>query len=73
MLTWILVYPTHYVSTNLEYPVTPFHTTDLILQPLKKVMFLNVFKGYGKRPVAWNGLISVALITFNVTWSSFVL
>ena len=36
----------------------PFHTTGLFLYPLKieNLSFLDIFKGYRKRPVAWDGL-----------------
>ena len=37
----------------------PFYTTGLFLYPLKaweSLRFSDVFRGYRKRPVAWNGL-----------------
>ena len=39
----------------------PFHATDLFWYPLKtseNLWFSDVFRGYQKRLVAWNGLIS---------------
>ena len=41
------------------FPLNPFHATDLFLHPVettKSLSFSDVFKGYRKRPVAWNGL-----------------
>ena len=38
--------------------IYPFHTTDLFLYPLKTLenpWFSDTFRGYWKRPVAWNG------------------
>ena len=40
--------------------VNPFHATGLFRYPLKtseKQRFSDVFRGYRKRPAAWNGLI----------------
>ena len=40
--------------------ISPLHATGLFLYPLKaseNQRFSDVFKGYRKRPVAWNGLI----------------
>ena len=40
--------------------VNPFHATGLFLYTLKtseNQMFTDVFRGYRKRPVAWNGLM----------------
>ena len=39
--------------------INPFHTICLFLYPLKtseNQRFFDVFRGYRKRPVAWNGL-----------------
>ena len=47
------------------YQANPFHTTSLFLYPLKtskNLCFSDVFRGYRKRPVAWNGLRNVILI-----------
>ena len=44
---------------NLIY-INPFHATGLFRYPLKtseKQRFSDVFRGYRKRPAAWNGLI----------------
>ena len=41
--------------------INPFHATGLFRKPLKtseNLWFSDVFKGYQKRPVAWNGLIT---------------
>ena len=49
-------YPVTYVVPN------PFHDTDLFRYPLKtseNLWFSDVFRGYQKRSVAWNGLIMV--------------
>ena len=48
----------------------PFHATDLFWYPLKtseNVWFSDVFKGYQKGSVAWNGLSSIYV------WSDFQL
>ena len=40
----------------------PFHATGLFLYPLKtskNLRFSDVFRGYRKRPMAWNGLNSL--------------
>ena len=40
--------------------LNPFHATGLLLHLLKileNLWFSDVFRGYGKRPVAWNGLM----------------
>ena len=45
----------------------PFHVTGLFLCALKRSgnqRFSNVFKGYRKRPVAWNGLDNMMLQQF---------
>ena len=50
--------------------LTIFHTTDLFQSPLRiseNQIFLDVFRGYQKRSVAWNGLIVVQI--FNKTFS----
>ena len=42
--------------------INPFHATDLFRYPLKtseNLWFSDVFGGYQKRPVAWNGLIAI--------------
>ena len=41
------------------YKISPFHATGLFLFPQKiseNQMFSDVFRGYRKRSVAWNGL-----------------
>ena len=41
------------------YVINPFHATGLFLYPLEtseKLWFSDVFRGYRKRLVAWNGL-----------------
>ena len=47
------------VMTDL---INPFHATDLFWYPLKtseNLWFSDVFRGYQKRSVAWNGLIAM--------------
>ena len=48
------------VILKLHSPfLKPFHTTDLFWYPLKtseNLWFSDVFRGYQKRSVAWNGL-----------------
>ena len=39
--------------------IKPSHATGLFLFPLKKSRFSDVFRGYRKRTVAWNGLINL--------------
>ena len=44
--------------------VNPFHATRLFRYPLKtseNQRFPDVFRGYRKRPVAWNGLIVILI------------
>ena len=40
-------------------PINPFHATDLFLYPLKteNQTFYDIFRGYRKKPLAWNALI----------------
>ena len=56
-------------------PFNPFHATALFLYPLKtaeNLRFCDVFKGYRKRRVAWNGLImNVVMTTFTLLLCSF--
>ena len=43
----------------LHFGFNPFHVTGLLRYPLKtseNQRFSDVFRGYWKRPVAWNGL-----------------
>ena len=43
----------------LTYIINPFHATGLFRNPLKtseNLRFFYFFRGYWKRPVAWNGL-----------------
>ena len=43
----------------LKLIINPFHATDLFWYPLKtseNLCFSDVFRGYQKRSVAWNGL-----------------
>ena len=50
---------------NVEKSITPFHTTCLFVYLLKtseNVCFFDVFKGYRKRPAAWNGLTMIQSI-----------
>ena len=47
--------------------VNPFHVTGVILYPLKtseNLWFSDIFRGYRKRPVAWNGLTQIRLLPF---------
>ena len=49
--------------------INPFHATGLFRKPLKtseNLWFSDVFRGYQKRPVAWNGLITRAWDCFVV-------
>ena len=50
-------------------PFKPFHATGLFLYTLKiseNLWIPDVFRGYRKRPVAWNGLKQVKQLTrFN--------
>ena len=42
--------------------LNPFHVTDLFRYPLKtseNQRLSDVFRGYQKRPVAWNGLTDI--------------
>ena len=46
-------------------PINPFHATGLFLYPLKtleNLWFPDVFRGYRRSPVAWNGLSSLKQI-----------
>ena len=45
--------------------INPFHATDLFWYPLKtseNLRFSDVFRGYQKRSVAWNKIISISRI-----------
>ena len=56
---WILIMFSH---SSIRISFNPFHANGLFLYPLKKsenLWFSNVFRGYRKRPVAWNGLLLV--------------
>ena len=47
------------LTAESENTFNPFHATGLFLYPLKtseNPWFSDVFRRYGKRPVAWNGL-----------------
>ena len=45
-------------NTYIWSLINAFHVTDLFLYPLKtsENFWFSVFRGYRKRPVAWNGL-----------------
>ena len=46
-------------KSTLKELLNPFHATDFFLYPLKTSEnhgFSDVFRGYRKRPVTWNGL-----------------
>ena len=50
---------------NVQKSINPFHTTCLFVYLLKtsgNFWFFDVFKGYRKRPVAWNGLTMIQSI-----------
>ena len=49
----------------------PFHPTGLYLYLLKKsenLWFSNFFRGYRKRPMAWNGLVGIHSSHFTQSW-----
>ena len=55
--------------------VIPFYATGLFLYPLKtsKNLWLSdVFRGYRKRPVAWNGLVELGLCTLTDSINCFL-
>ena len=55
--------------------VIPFYATGLFLYPLKtsKNLWLSdVFWGYRKRPVAWNGLVELGLCTLTDSINCFL-
>ena len=57
------------ISSGQHILYIPFHATDLFWYPLKtseNFWFFDVFRGYQKRSVAWNG-ICTKLIFSNVT------
>ena len=70
---WIRLWPWHCPWFHIDFfraikRLNPFHTTDLFWYPQKtseNLWFSNVFKGYQKRPVAWNGLITTIEKTIN--------
>ena len=46
-------------ETLIDFLINPFHATGLFRYPLKtseNQRLSDVFRGYQKRPVAWNGL-----------------
>ena len=46
-------------KSKVTLTLNPFHATDLFLYPLKSSenqTFSDDFRGYRKKPVAWNGL-----------------
>ena len=52
-----------------EALINPFHATDLFWYSLKtseKQRFSDVFKGYQKRSVAWNGLMTLRLEDYKI-------
>ena len=56
--------------------LNPFHVTGLFLYSLKTseyLRFSDVFKGYRKRQVAWNGLIQILQFKANPYVSNFAL
>ena len=55
--------------------IKPFHATGLFLYLLKteNLWFSDVFRGYRKRSVTWNGLKESGLVTINVTCSVVVI
>ena len=47
----------------------PFYTTGIFLYPLKTLeneRFSDVFRGYRKKPVAWNGFIGQLQLNFEI-------
>ena len=46
--------------------VNPFHATFLSIYPLKTWNKLDFFRGYRKKPVAWNRLTTVAVVVMIV-------
>ena len=54
-------------KTGRGFFISPHHTTGLFLYPLKTLeiqCFSDVFRGYKKRPVAWNGLTEFIKIDY---------
>ena len=60
-----------------NYNINPFLATDLFWYPLKtsenqRFRFSDVFRGYQKRSVAWNGLKDWQTVTSDNFWKSHI-
>ena len=63
---YLLFFCDLFFGVAIQY-INPFHASDLFWYPLKiseKQRFSDVFRGYQKRSVAWNGLIQFLSIYF---------
>ena len=60
-----------YHIRKLKLTINPFHAIGLFLYPLetlKNLWFPDVFRGYKKRPMVWNGL-NFNNITSLISWN----
>ena len=59
----VILYGDKMLNDKSNQPIlNPFHATDLFWYPLKtseNLWFSDVFRGYQKKSVAWNGLIQL--------------
>ena len=56
--------------------INPFHATSLfqyLLKTSENHWFSDVFRGYQKRPVAWNGLISLMMWNLDLSNNHYVI
>ena len=67
------IMPQMLIGSLSRLSINPFPATGLFLYPLKtsqNLCFFNIFRGYRKRPVEWNELMTVNLFSDNPTkWS----
>ena len=64
-----------FLPIQLQF-INPFHATGLFRYPLKisqNQMFSDVFRGYRKRPVAWNELNDKSKILFFIKFGDCML
>ena len=63
-----MLFPKILRTCSFENTFNPFHVTGLFRYPLKisgNLWFSDVFRGYRKRPVVWNGLKEVCLCCWS--------
>ena len=58
--------------SNLGYPILCHWSLSIPPQNIKKLWLSDVFRGYRKRPVAWNGLVELGLCTLTDSINCFL-